>query len=325
MQIEQLHFPGRFLNGHLQTILGTFGRRHALRHPFLHHRVLLPDGDQLSCEETRPHFWKSHHPTTILVPGLGGDQNSRYILRMAGHLLEDGHRVIRVNPRGCGPHFRSCRCLRPYHGGLSEDILTTVKHFQVSASPTVALGFSLGGNILLKMAGEQKEELNQYLKGVIAVCPPFDMNKTVKKILSSRFGFYQTYFVVRLRSQYKQWRDNNPELNAPKLPLRMTIKDFDDFHTARRWGFESAEDYYAKIGCGRVINEIETPTLIVKTNDDPVVDHETIHQLHLPKNIKVLEVTGGGHMGFLGSPFHPHGIRWIEPILLNHIRKKIKS
>ncbi|MFA6915439.1 MAG: alpha/beta fold hydrolase [Parachlamydiales bacterium] len=323
MQIERLEFPGRFLNGHIQTVLGSLGRRHKLHHPFFHHTLTLSDGDQLSCEESRPTLWNPHQPTTIMVHGLGGDQNSRYMLRMGKHLLEEGHRVIRANLRSCGPRYRSCRCIRPYHGGLSDDIFNIVKHFQVKTSPTVALGYSLGGNILLKLAGERKEEMGHYLKGMVTVCPPFDLSKTVQKILATKLGFYQTYFVVRLRSQYKQWADNNPELNPPKLPYRMSIKDFDDFHTAPRWGFRDAEHYYESSSCAPFISDITVPCDIICSDDDPVVDIHTLYDLHLPKNVKVLKATGGGHMGFLGSPFHPHGVRWIERVLLNLIRNKL--
>lgn len=324
MQIEHVKFPG-LLNGHIQTVLGSFGRRHVIHHPSFHHRITFPDGDQVSCVESRPAFWNQHHPTTIMVHGLGGDEDSRYMLRMAKLLLEDNHRVIRTSMRSCGPRFKECICSRPYHGGLSDDILNVVKHFQIPSSPMIALGFSLGGNILLKLAGEQGHNMSNYLKGIVAVCPPFDLHATVKKILSTKTGFYKTYFILRLRSQYKQWAANNPHLNPPKLPLMMNIKEFDDFHTAPRWGFKHAEDYYEQSSCKEFIPHIKnTRVKIITANDDPVVNNKTLNSIHLPPDVKVLNCSGGGHMGFL-TPLHRNGLRWIERVLLDIIKEKVQA
>lgn len=309
-------------NGHLQTVLGTFGRKHTID-VFSHQHILtLQDGDKLSCHESIPHQWKKLDPTVILVHGLGGTHDSLYMIRMAKKLIEESRRVIRVNLRGCGSGIGLCQ--RPYHSGLSDDILNVIKHFQIPSSPTVLLGYSLGGNIALKLAGEQGYKLRDHIKGVIVVCPPFDLNLTVDKIIKSRFGFYERYFLYTLCSQYKDWAKNNQALNPPKLPKKMTLIGFDDFHTAPRWGFQSARHYYKECSSARFIPEVKIPCDIICTEDDPVVDTETIHKLALPPCIKVWKVPKGGHMGFLGFPWPGNGERWLDYTLSNFISKHLQ-
>lgn len=310
-------------NGHLQTILGSLGRLYQNALPSIHHRISLADGDKVACEVSTPPTWVSSQPTIFLLHGMAGAHDSRYMTRMAMKTFEKGYRTIRMNMRGCGSGLGLCK--RPYHGGLSDDLLQVIKHFQIPLSPSLLIGYSLGGNVTLKLAGEQGSSLKNYLKGIITVCPPYNMNKTVDKILSSRFGFYESYFVHQLRSQYKVWAANNPEVNPPKLPRRLTLIGFDDFHTAPRWGFKNARHYYDSISSVHYIPHIDIPCYILCTADDPVCDTETLHMLSLPSCMKVWKSPKGGHMGFLGSPVHKDGSRWLEDTLMKMVGNLIQT
>lgn len=327
-QTEQIHTlkfkPALFAYGpHLQTILGSFGKSHPIIFPSTTHLIQLQDGDKIVCEESTPPHWKQHHPTTILVHGIAGSHNSRYMLRMARHLLEHGHRTIRVCLRGCGAS--SSLCIRPYHGGQSEDILSVIQKFHVAQSPTVLIGYSLGANIALKLAGELGQHIHPILKSIVAVCPPFDLNKTVDKIVGMPFRFYERYFMTRLRGQYKTWAAQHPQLKPPKMPRGIGLVGFDDFHTAPRWNFKNARDYYTSCSSKHFIPHIQLPCDIICTMDDPIVDTETVHELHLPKEIKVWKLTRGGHMGFLGNPVHQNGTRWLENFLVDLIHKRLEN
>ncbi len=307
-------------NGHIQTILGSYGRKHHIDFPSHHHIIPLADGDKLACEENLPHHWTHHHPTVILVHGLAGAHDSLYMVRTAKKLLMEGYRVIRVNLRACGAGVHLSR--RPYHGGLSDDIFTVIKHFHVS-SPTVLVGYSLGGNISLKLAGEQGTALEKFLRGVVVVCSPFDLNRTVDKILSARFGFYEKFFVYYLRAHYKVWATNHPTLDPPSLPKKMTLIGFDEFHTAPCWGFKGARHYYHTCSSAHFIPEIKIPCDIVCALDDPVVDTETIDTLPLPSCIKVWKTEKGGHMGFLGSLLQDEGMRWMDRTVIKLVSRHL--
>lgn len=323
-QFNKLKFRPAFFapNSHIQTILGTLGRRYRDHLHTSHHRVALDDGDTIACEVATPPHWKPHHPTLYMVHGLGGAHDSRYMVRKAMSAFSMGHRSVRINLRGCGSGLGLCK--RPYHGGLSDDIFAVIRHFHAHAplSPSVLLGYSLGGNISLKLAGEQGRSLRNYLNGVVAVCPPYNMNRTVDKIIASRFGFYERYFLNKVKSQYKVWAKSNADLSPPPLPHRMSLIGFDDFHTAPRWGFDNARHYYTSVSCMHYISGIDLPCHILYSEDDPVCDTETLYSLSLPKSIQVWGAPKGGHMGFLGSPLHREGARWLEKEL-GHLVKKL--
>ncbi len=305
-------------NGHLQTILGTFGKKYCSLLPSQQHHVILEDGDILVCEVSTPSSWTPDHPTAFLVHGLGGAHDSRYMVRMALKLKNSHFRVVRINLRGSGSGIGLAR--RPYHGGLSGDILQVIRHFRLQ-TPGLLIGYSLGGNITLKLAGEQGTDLRQHLKGIVAVCPPFDMNRTVDKIISSRFGFYEKYFLNSLRRQYNIWANSNSHIFPPSLPRKLTLIGFDDFHTAPQWRFKDARHYYTSISSANFIHGIDLPCHILCAEDDPVCDTETVHSLSLPSCVKVWKSPGGGHMGFLGSPLHIGGSRWLEDTILRMITR----
>ncbi len=137
--------------------------------------VEVSDNDQLVCFDSMPPKWRAKDPTAILVHGIGGSSDSKYILRHSAHLYSEGNRVIRINFRGCGAGEGMAR--KPSHAGRSCDLLAVCEAVKSRApkSPLIVIGYSLGGNILLKMLGEEPKKTQELLRNAIAICPVVDL------------------------------------------------------------------------------------------------------------------------------------------------------
>lgn len=313
--------PLRWLrNCHLQTFFGCVGLANEWGLHFRPHLVNLEDGDQLYCDEAYGEGWDEHHPTAILIHGLGGSSRSQYILRLSRLLLERSFRVVRMSLRGSGPGLPLAT--RTYHGGLSGDLLAVSRYFYrlVPASPQTLIGYSLGGNLALKLAGEQGALLGHWVRRLMAVCPPFDLAGTVEK-LSLHHPLYEKYFVYMMRKQYGVWANYHGR-PIPSLPLQIDQRTFDDHYTARMWGFHGAGDYYRQASCGAFLSKIAIPSYIIGAWDDPIVDNHTLERLPLSRHVRLLMSHHGGHMGFFGDGSSRQGARWIDRLLLQLLDKK---
>jgi uncharacterized protein len=284
-----------FSSPHLQTILPSFlpPGKQAPSEPWI---FTLSDGDRLSLEVSNPPEWQENHPTTFLIHGLGGDHTSSYMIRVTRKLYQKGHKVIRINLRGCGSG--KGLSTKPYYGGNSQDILEILLHNQKEHkdSPTNIIGFSLGGNITLKLCGELEERLSSILNHCIAVCPPLDLFHAVQTI--GKKPFYERYFLKSLTKQFYS--------PPPSMYL------LDENITAPAWGYESALDYYQSCSSLFFIPKIKHKTRILFAKDDPFIDHTKIDMVSLPDAVQIYTTEQGGHMGFLGA----NGNYWMDDLLL---------
>jgi predicted alpha/beta-fold hydrolase len=277
----------------------------------VHRFVQFHDGDRLVLHDSVPAAWRPGDPMALLIHGMGGSSLSGYVQRAAGLLYSHGIRIIRIDLRGTGAGFGLARQF--YHGGRSEDIRASLSemHTWSPASPLWLIGFSLGGNLALKLAGEAADEPVPGLSRVAAVAPPIDVVRCSELISAPRNRIYDRFFanqlahLARLRAQYY------PDPPLPAFPRKLTIRQFDDLFTAPRCGFADALDYYQRASSLSLIGRIQAPALILTARDDPFIAVEPFESLNPPPHVEVEIQDHGGHLGFLGHDGNG-GIRWAE-------------
>jgi predicted alpha/beta-fold hydrolase len=298
-------------NAHVQTLLGNLLKGRALRGRTQERHVRLEDGDRLLLHDNVPDSWQPGGRIALLIHGLGGTHRSGYMSRMARRLLSHAVRVVRMDLRGCGRGMSLAR--RPYHGGCSADVRAAAEEIGrwCPSSPLILIGFSLGGNIALKMAGEAGDSPLANLQRLAAVSPPIDMARSAELLALRRNRLYERYYVRGLVRQVRQRQGLVHDEPAVSFPRRMTLRLFDDLYTAPRWGFADALDYYRCASSLPFIPRIAAPCLILTARDDPFIAVEPFETLQVPPHIEVRIVQRGGHLGFLGWN-GMNGIRWAE-------------
>ena len=307
--------PFYFANDpHKQAIINTFFN-FLLEPNSDQHLITLADGDRISLEVSTPDRWRSDDLTVVLVHGLCGSQSSPNIVRVAKRLISKGLRVVRFNMRGCGSGRGTAK--RIYHCGRSDDLFEAIKAIKRGAphSPIILVGYSLGANIVLKLAGELQKGGKLFLKGVVAVSPPIDLASSVEMLGNPVNEMYERYFIRMLKEdvlyRHKKFRDLAPI----EFPNELKLIDFDRMYTVPFCGFRSVEDYYHKCSSERVIEEIAVPCRILLAEDDPIISPTAIHRCDLPSNVSVFKTKHGGHMGYIASPTDERGFHWLDALL----------
>jgi predicted alpha/beta-fold hydrolase len=298
---------------HLQTILACYGQA-GKPAPSISQLFTLEDGDKLCCEISTPLQWTPQQSTILLIHGLGGSHSSGYMIRLSRKFYQAGFRVVRINLRGCGSGKHHAR--RSYHGGLSDDVLQVVKTLkkQTPLSPFVLIGFSLGGNIALKLLGELGEEANEFLQHTFAVCAPLDIQNAVKRITQKTNHFYHRSFLKSMRQQCLSWSKNH---HTP------TLYDFDDMITAPQWGFKNGQDYYDQCSSQKFLSHIRHPCHLIFAADDPFIDYSPALNQPLSSDVKICVSQYGGHLGFLGWAGREHQIFWLDHLLMKLTKEAI--
>jgi len=241
-------------------------------------------------------------PTLILLHGLEGSSESGYMLGAADKAFRAGFNVLRVNQRNCGGTAHLTPTL--YNSGLSGDMRAVVNDLIATDSLTEIFvgGSSMGGNIVLKMAGEFGAEAPAELKGVIGICPAIDLAACADDLAEARNFIYERHFVNSLKRSMRLKAAMYPG-RYPLDGLRRvrTVREFDDVITARFCGFRDADDYYYRASALRVMAEIRVPTLILTAQDDPFVPFETFSNGRFPANpnVTVIAPRYGGHCAFI--------------------------
>ncbi len=237
----------------------------------------------------------------ILAHGLEGSSESGYMLSMAAAALQAGYAAHRYNMRGCGdsPWTRQAN----YHSGQTTDLLAIAsERKRASGLPVYVVGFSLGGNMVLKLAGELGDQGGDVLAGVCSVSPPIDLAKSVAETARPHNFLYQNRFVGRLKDRVRRRHPMAPDLfPLEHLPKVKSIYDFDDYYTARIFGFGRADNYYATQSSNQFLHRIRVPTLVVHANDDPLIPKSIYGHAAFRENpaLQLIETEHGGHLGFL--------------------------
>lgn len=299
-------------SGHFQTIIGSFGRRPAPPPHTDHAIISLPDGDKLHCEITTPPNWKDTDRTVVFVHGLTGSHRSKYLVRLTPKLLSIGYRSIRVNLRGAGSGASLAR--RTYHGGTSDDIFEVIKALKMTAplSPLILVGFSLGGNIILKMLGELGSEAEKYVSHSLTICPVVDLHSSAQWITKPKNRFYEKYFLYHLKQQIRDREKLVPDTPKITVSKAKTFYEFDEGYTSILWDFKGALDYYEKCSSKNFIPEITVPCQVIFSQDDPMIDPKSIHSVSWPRHTEIWQTAKGGHLGFVGYVGDGYGFRWLD-------------
>jgi predicted alpha/beta-fold hydrolase len=242
--------------------------------------------------------------TIILVHGLEGSSESQYMLGIAEKGLAAGMNVIRMNQRTCGGTDRLAATL--YHSGRSEDVKAVVKNLIDNDGITsIALGgFSMGGNIVLKTAGEWGASGPPQFKAVAAVCPAVDLAASADALHLPANRLYEQYFLWRLKARMRaKAKCFQGKYDLSRLQGLRSLRDFDDKVTAFYCGFDGASDYYARAAATNVINRIGVPAFILYAKNDPFIRilPDTKTKIEANPNITFVETADGGHCSFLAE------------------------
>lgn len=310
--------PAWWLRGaHSQTIWPTILRR-KLRLPIQHERLELPDGDFLDLA------WINKNnpgPIVLVLHGLAGNVESPYIQGIL-------HTINKKNWRAVFMHFRGCsgvhnRLARSYHSGETGDLQFVISKLQKQASniPLIAIGFSLGGNVLLKWLGETAEQ--NPLHAAIAVSVPFDLQQAADYLNRGASRFYQWWLVRQLRATVKnKFKKITAPIALHNLYKLRSFWDFDDQVTAPLHGFRDAMDYYQQSSSKQFLAKIKVPTLIIHSKDDPFIPHTALPQTHELSPHITLEITEkGGHVGFITGKLPWRPVYWLEQRIIRFLQE----
>lgn len=310
--------PPLLKNAHVQTIAATQFRL-TRPPPSTTLFVRLDDGDQLALEVSTPKTWRPDGRTVLLIHGLCGCQDSSYLVRIAKKLFRRGLRAVRMNQRGCGTGHGLARHL--YHSGRSEDVLAAVRALRTTsaAGRLSVVGFSLGGNMALKLAGELGDAAREHFDRLVAICPPANLLGCAYLISRPSSRIYDQFFVRLLRRMVAERHLLFPDLGPVELPAELTLYQFDDVYTAPQSGFKNALDYYARASSAPLVPNVHVRCHILFAEDDPFIDPAALDGVRVPANVEITRTRYGGHLGFLGIPGMDGGFRWMDSKILEWV------
>lgn len=326
-------------NGHVQTIAGNLLPRPNHLPPSVAELVEVgtlggsqtrsqnQNPSQVMCEcHWQPLPQRSTRPTVLILHGLEGSSRSQYVLGNSTKFWEAGCNVIRMNMRNCGGTERLTPTL--YHSGMSGDVGAVMRHFidTQNLSSISLIGYSMGGNLVVKLAGELGLDAPPQLRAVVGVSAAIDLGPSADALHLPPNRFYERRFVRALVSRYRRKAFLFPRAFDPNRANGVvSIRDFDERITSLYAGFRDADDYYHRASAARVLGRIAIPTLLLHACDDPFVRivPETRAALAANPHIQLLETEHGGHCAFLAKPAPANGDDgyWAEGVAKRFILK----
>ena len=292
-------FPG--WNADLQTIAVMLGGTWSVDlSPHTSERMCFcmadRSGDILVAMLDEPVQPRAGRPLVILVHGLTGCENSSHIINAARHLLGLGHRVLRLNLRGCGasrPH-----CEEHYHIGRTADFRRVLAQLpdDLTRDGIVTVGYSMGGAMLLKYLGE--EGSFSRLRAAATICAPLDLVQTYENMMKPRNYFYHSYLLADLKKEMLGGRTSEEERQV--VQAVRNVRELDENFICPRYGFRDADDYYGLCSPLNYMPEVRVPTLVLAACDDPWIPASYYRDFKWSDNPSLLSVMaeGGGHLGF---------------------------
>jgi len=314
-------------NGHLMTIAAAWwARTFAL--PVAEERLFAVDAESKILGHCHWQEGKRRDaPVIALVHGLEGSSDSNYMRGIAEKAWAAGFHVVRLNQRNCG----GTELLTPtlYNSGMSGDYRAVLEELAMGDGfeQIFFAGYSMGGNLVTKMAGEFGESAPRQLRGVCAVCPAMDLSACADDLERWDNYFYQARFVRGLLKRYARKAKLFPQRYAKNGfgPIR-TVREFDDAITAPSFGFKDAEAYYESAGAKKVVGQIRVPFLLITAQNDPFVPYEAIRAAGVERNpaIRFVAPEHGGHCGFVSR----HGGTerfWAEARVVDFCVEQVKN
>jgi len=317
---------GWLRNGHLQTMAGAFLRR----------RFALPEGaERLFRVDAETQLkgvchWQEGKrgdvPVIVIVHGLEGSCDSNYVRGIADKAWARGFHSVRMNQRNCGWTERLTPTL--YNSGLSEDYRAILLELMAEGFTQIYFaGYSMGGNLVTKMAGEWGAAPPAALRGVCAVCPALDLSACADALEKTENYLYQRHFVKGLMTRYRRKADLFPERYSRNgFEAVRTVREFDDAITAPQFGYKDAEDYYEHAGAKSVVGRVSVPMLMITAKDDPFVPYEAFLKTDVAKNtlVKFATPEHGGHCGFI-SRWEGAERFWAEERVVEFVRARTEE
>ncbi len=274
-------------------------------------RVAEPPGAVVEDWETEPGtklrvrcYWQAApltQPTLVLVHGLEGSMESTYMRGTAAKAWRAGFNAVQANQRNCGGSEHLTETL--YNSGLSCDYRAILeKLIRDGKSEVFFCGYSMGGNLVLKMAGELGAAAPEQLRGVVAVSPSLELGACADMLHLPRNAFYEWHFVRNLKKRFRRKVELYPQrYQFNGLDRVRSVREFDDVITAPYCGYRDAVDYYTRASALRVAANIRVPTLIITAEDDPFIPLEPFRDPAITQNrhIALVVTQHGGHCGFV--------------------------
>src|SRR6266511_2360474 len=311
-------------NGHRMTLYSWGNPRYFPRLPAATRRFfdVALDARVVADCHWQPRPWES--PTILLLHGLNGSSDAHYMKGLASKAFAAGMNVIRLNQRNCGDSEHLAAGL--FHSGLTADVAHVVDELShVDGLTAIAVaGYSLGGNLALKLAGEYGAHAPRTLVGVAAVSPIIEIEECTRALERRENFLYEWNFVKDLKRRMRRKNEHDPgRYDLSKLNAIKTVRQFDAAYTAPHFGFRSAEDYYYRASAMRVVDRIAVPALIITSADDPFVPSQPFHDPAITSNphIELHLCAHGGHCGFVGPRAGEDDGYWAEQAIVDFVAR----
>jgi uncharacterized protein len=306
----------RLRGGHLQTLGAHFWRRSF--HPAIERaeaRTLEvePGSGVVAMCSWQPD--RRERPTLLLVHGLEGSADSRYMLGTAGKGLAAGWNVVRLNMRNCGGTEHLSPTL--YNSAMSADVATVIERLIETErlDRLAVVGFSLGGNLVLKMAGEYGSRIPREIRSLAVVSPAVDLSASAASLERRSNILYHARFVRSLRARMRRKAALYPgRYDLSRLRGLVTIRQYDARYIAPIFGYRDEEDYYERASARHHIESIRVPTLMLHAHDDPFIPFTERVRREADRNpfVRVVMTDGGGHVGWVGADAEGEDRHWAE-------------
>ncbi len=315
MTFEPSEFRPLFSGGHKQTLYAWAKPRRFPHLPAPTERLFRVAPDATVKAHCHWHDQVQDHPTFILLHGLEGSSTAHYMAGIADKAWAAGWNVVRLNQRNCGGTEHLSRGL--YHSGLTHDPLTVLRDLieKDGLSAIAIAGYSLGGNLTLKLAGELADAAPPELKAVCAVSPTLDLAVCVDALERRSNLPYEFNFVRNLKARMRRKAAAHPGLFSLDALRRVwTVRQFDEAYTAPHHGFLDAADYYYRASAIRVIDRIRVPALILTAENDPFVPSHPFRDAAITANpnVTVVITPDGGHCAFVERASGQYDGYWAE-------------
>ncbi len=267
-------------------------------------------------------YWQPHaseRPVLLALHGLESSSSAHYMRGMADKAFRAGFNVVLLNQRNCGGTEALAAGL--YHSGLTNDADHVIRELTSRDGMTevVVAGYSLGGNLALKLAGDYGADAPAELRGVCAVSPVMELAECVRALERRQNIAYHWNFVRGLKARMRRKAQCHPgRFSLEHLQRIRSVRDFDEAYTAPHFGFRDAADYYHRASAMRVIERVEVPTLIITAEDDPFVPSAPFKDPRVTANphLQVVITRHGGHCAFLTDPINGDDGYWAEARIL---------
>jgi len=241
-------------------------------------------------------------PVIAIVHGLEGSCDSNYVLGIAEKAFQRGFHVVRLNQRNCGGTEKLTPTL--YNSAMSEDYRAVLEELAKGDgfSQVFFAGYSMGGNLVTKMAGEYGDAAPRALRGVCGICPAIDLAASADALQKRENYFYQRWFVKGLMARYARKVALFPQIySRDGIGKIRSVREFDDAITAPSFGYRDAQEYYEAAGARKVVGRVSVPMLMITAQDDPFVPYESFLAALVEENpsIQFVAPERGGHCGFI--------------------------